>query len=143
MEEKFTVEDLKKIIPRITQGFTDYTGVKPVSIEEGRCVCELEISENHLNPIQSVHGGVIYTMADVAGGIAARSMGTQNVTTMNSSISFLNPGLDCKKLTATAVVIKSGKKTTSVEVDITNESGKLLSKVISTYFNLDANRKTK
>lgn len=143
MDEKFTTEDLKKQIPWMMQGFTTHTGIVPVSIEEGVCVCELEIKDHHYNPIKSVHGGVTFTLADVAGGFAARSVGNKNVTTMNSNITYLSPALHYKKLIATATVIKRGKKTTTLEVEITSEIGKLISKVISTYFNLDADLNTK
>ena len=137
MEEEFSIEELREMLPLFHVGFTDYTGIRAVSIEKGKCICELEIEKHHLNPISSIHGGVLYTMADVVGGFVCRSMGHKCLTTMNSSISFLNAGLNCKKIIGTGTAVKSGKSTATVEVDITDQDGKLLTKVISTYFILD------
>ena len=138
MEEEFSIEELREMLPLFHVGFTDYTGIRAVSIEKGKCICELEIEKHHLNPISSIHGGVLYTMADVVGGFVCRSMGHKCLTTMNSSVSFLNAGLNCEKIIGTGTVVKAGKHTTTVEVDITDDKGKLLTRVISTYFILES-----
>lgn len=45
-----------------------------------------------MNPIGTVHGGCLFTLADAVCGIAASSLGGI-CTTVNSNIQFLNAGL--------------------------------------------------
>ena len=63
------------------EGFGKEVGIKFVDISEGYAKCEIEIDERHLNPGKSVHGGCIYTLADIVGGVAAWSRGNYVVTT--------------------------------------------------------------
>lgn len=49
------------------------TGIIPVEIGEGFAIFELEPAEWHYNPIGSVHGGILSTLADSALGCAVRT----------------------------------------------------------------------
>lgn len=137
MEKNYTLEELKEDLEALTRGFTGYAGIVPVEVDEGYSVCEVEIQPHHFNPMNGAHGGLLYTLADVTGGLACRSLGYRYITTMNSSVSFLRPGLNYKKIIGTGRVIKAGKRSTTVEVEITGDDGTLLTKVISTYFMLE------
>ena len=137
MSEKFTLEELNELLPILMDGFTGHSGVYPVSIEEGRAVCGIKIEKHHLNPVNGVHGGCLYTLADVVGGLACRSAGYKCITTMTSSVNFMRAGLDCEKITGTGTVLKAGKNTITVDVEISDDKGSVLTKVISTYFVLD------
>ena len=54
-----------------TNAFARSIGLGLTFLEEGHAVTEMDITENQLNPIGSVHGGCLYTAADVAAGGAA------------------------------------------------------------------------
>ena len=49
-----------------TNAFARSIGLGLTFLEEGHAVTEMDITENQLNPIGSVHGGCLYTAADVA-----------------------------------------------------------------------------
>ena len=68
------------------EGFGKEVGVKIVDISEGYAKCEIEIDERHLNPGKSVHGGCIYTLADIVGGVAGWSRVTNEYYNMGSKI---------------------------------------------------------
>lgn len=76
--------------------FGDLAGVRIVEIREGYARTELEVKPEFLNPIGSVHGGCLFTMADITGGSAAVSHGEQ-VTTADADIRYLRPGINVKK----------------------------------------------
>ncbi len=110
-------------------------GMNVVEMGPGWVIGEMELEEKHMNPIGSVHGGIIFTFADSMGGTAACTRGNL-VTTSNGSINFLNAAIGAKKLIAHAKEIKAGKTLMYYDVEITTETGKLIAKANMEYFNL-------
>ena len=108
-----------------TNAFARSIGLGLTFLEEGHAVTEMEITENQLNPIGSVHGGCLYTAADVAAGGAAISFGDV-VTTVDSSFRYLRPGLNTTRIKADAVAVKHGKHLTVIQVNVFNQNDTLL-----------------
>ena len=108
-----------------TNAFARSIGLGLTFLEEGHAVTEMDITENQLNPIGSVHGGCLYTAADVAAGGAAISFGDV-VTTVDSSFRYLRPGLNTTRIKADAVAVKHWKRLTVVQVNVFNQDGTLL-----------------
>lgn len=104
-------------------GFNKAVGVVTTEISEGYAKAEAEIGPQHINPIGSVHGGVLFTIADITAGAAATSRG-RYMTTMSSNMNFLRPAINCKKLTGETREIKVGKQVCVYEVLITDETGR-------------------
>lgn len=116
-------------------GFIHEIGMEVLEIREGYARELLRVHPTHVNPIGSVHGGVIFTLADTVGGTAAISRGRM-VTTVSGNINYLNPAIDCEELIGEAREIKVGKKMGVYEVTITNETGKTIAVATMTYFYL-------
>lgn len=55
--------------------YANLLGIRIIDIQEGYAKGEIMIYENHINMINSVHGGCIYSLADTVGGSAAVSRG--------------------------------------------------------------------
>ncbi len=108
-----------------TNAFARSIGLGLTFLEEGHAVTEMDITENQLNPIGSVHGGCLYTAADVAAGGAAISFGDV-VTTVDSSFRYLRPGLNTTRIKADAVAVKHGKRLTVIQVNVFNQDDTLL-----------------
>lgn len=117
------------------QGFNREIGIVITELGEGWASGELVITDDHRNYVGSVHGGVLFTLADTVGGAAALTEGNR-LTTVNGDIHYLSPALAVEKIVATGQVIKSGKTISVVEVKITDETGKLLTTSTMTYYNL-------
>src|SRR2546421_11107152 len=86
-------------------------GFRVVSIEAGLAVFELEVDPaRHGNPMGTVHGGVLCTLADSAMGMAyAATLGAdETFTTLELKINFLRP-VWRTTLTATARVVQAGR----------------------------------
>ena len=116
--------------------FARRMGLFVTEMREGFAVARMKITEEMRNPIGSVHGGCIYTVADVACGAAASSYGMQ-VTTLTSAFNYLRPGLDtCDEIIGTATVIKHGKRVSVIEVEITDQEGTVLSQGVFNYMSL-------
>lgn len=127
--------DLQKMRELVEVGFTKYSGIKVTHLEEGRAVCEMEITANHLNPLHTVHGGAVYSLADVVGGISTRTLGG-NPTTGSSTINYMRPTIGCTKLIGDARVLKLGKTISVVEIAIYDQNNREVARVMSNYFDL-------
>ena len=129
--------DYKKIIEtrNASNAFANMIGLKITDISEGFATSHMDINENFINPINSVHGGVLFTIADVTGGAAAASHGYQ-ITTVDSSFHYLRAGLDTSSLTASAREIKHGKKISVYDVSVYDQDNILLAEGIFTYMSL-------
>lgn len=115
--------------------FGNLVGVKVVEIREGYAKTELEVRPDLLNPINSVHGGALFTMIDITGGSAAASHG-ENATTVDADIRYLRPGIGVSKLTCEAKEIKKGRQLLIYKVDVSNEKGDVLATAMVTYMSL-------
>lgn len=128
--------DYEEIRRLRNQGFAKDIEFSTTCIREGYAYGELDIQERHLNPIRSVHGGVLFTMADTIGGAAASSYGKWP-TTVCGNINYVNPAINCRKLYAQASEIKAGKRSAVYEIKITDDRKRLIAVATLTYFYVD------
>ena len=96
------------------------TGIVLEDVKPQYAICSLKIEEKHKNSVGVVMGGAIYTLADFAFA-AASNIGQPLTVTLEGSITYLNPA-KCERLTAKTVCEKSGSKTCSYRVYISDEN---------------------
>jgi acyl-CoA thioesterase len=70
--------------------FAALNGIELVSVEEGRALARMELTEDHNNFLGTVHGGAIFALADVAFAAAANSHGNRSMA-FHISIEYLGP----------------------------------------------------
>lgn len=104
--------------------FAEYNGIKILEIQKGNARVKMDITENHLNGVGIVHGGAIFTLADLAFAAAANSHGNISVG-INASISYMEAGTG-KFLVAEAQEVSRNPKLSSYTVRITNENDNLV-----------------
>lgn len=115
--------------------FIPWLGIKVIEMKDGYCKGELEVRPEFANPLGMVHGGCIFSFADTIGGLAATSRNPKvKVVTLNSSINYLKPATDTKKLIAESKEIKYGSKIAVYEVNVYNDEKELLANVNLSYF---------
>ena len=88
--------------------FAHFVGIELISVKNGHAVARLELKEHHLNGLNIIQGGVIYTLADFAFAAAINSCGIATVG-ITSGISYFKAPVG-KIITAEAIVISSDKK---------------------------------
>ena len=120
MSEKI-IEFLKK------DRFAVYNGIKLLQAEPGYAVAKLDITDNHLNGLDVVQGGAIFTLADLAFAAAANAHG-QATLSINANINFFKstPG---KTLIAEAKEVSATNKIVNYNVDVFDEDRELLARV--------------
>lgn len=126
--------DLEKYIQYYIENnhFMREIGIRPIVLKNGHSEVELEIQENSLNINGTLHGGVIFTMADVAAGCAARSHGI-SVTTLSSNINFIKAA-QSGRVRAIADEMHKGRTTGVYRVDVFDEKDTLLAIGTFTFF---------
>ncbi len=96
--------------------FAAFAGIKLIKVEPGYALTQMEITDNHLNGVNIVQGGAIFTLADYAFAAASNSRG--NVTVgINATISYFKSPKG-KVLTAEATEISGSKKICGYNVDV-------------------------
>lgn len=116
-----TCEELNELHEK-QQGFIAKTGVRITELKEGYAKGRIILDVSCNNPMDYVHGGCLFTLADTVGGHAAMSYG-QAVTTLSAEIHYMNPVVDSEYIEAEACVIKNGKTISVVEVTIRDDKG--------------------
>ena len=84
----------------------------------------MDISDEHLNGIGTVHGGALFTLADFTFAVAANSHGRVTVA-INANISYMK-AVSRGKLTAEAREISLNPKLATYTIDIIDEDGELI-----------------
>jgi len=87
---------------------------------------ELELHPDSLNCWGTPHGGALFTMADVAAGMALLTRRQEVTFTVSSSIEYLSAAPGTGKLTAVGAVEKMGGHMGFSRTDIRDESGRLI-----------------
>jgi len=117
-------------------GFRRLIGLEAKELHDGYARMELTIGPEHLNSGGSVHGGILATMIDHAGGIAgcfcAETGSSRKAVTISLTTSFL---AGAKHGTVTAIGRKrpGGRRIFVSTTEVTDESGRLLAVGEATY----------
>lgn len=100
-------------------------GIRMEDHGAGWCKLSLKIGEAMLNAYGSAHGGVIYSLADVAFAVACNSRGNKAVA-LSMSIHYRRPAAAGDLLTAEAREESLGRTTALIRIRITRQDGKLV-----------------
>ena len=101
--------------------FAEHAGIEIEDVGEGYARARMTIRDCHLNGVDLVHGGAIFTLADLAFAVASNSHGTVAVA-INVSISFVKAARE-GVLTAEAREVSRNPKLASYSVTVTDEDG--------------------
>lgn len=113
--------DIKEFFKR--DRFAEYCGIELVEVQPGSAKSEMVIKDEHLNGLNTVHGGALFTLADFTFAAAANSYGTATVA-INVSITYMT-AITKGKVTAVAREISRNPKLSTYTIDIFNEGGEV------------------
>ncbi len=98
-------------------------GLALVDCGEGRATLELDIGRDHLNFNGTCHGGIIFTLADMAFGLAGNSQGVV-AAAIGASITYHASVRESDRLTACASEISRSKRLASYVVEVVRQDGR-------------------
>ena len=103
--------------------FNKNNEIKVVDFGDDFCIVEGELCEKTMNPWGMAHGGFVYSMCDVAAGVAVSRLKRKGVT-LSGNMYYLRPSKGTK-LRAEGKIIKEGKTVVLVETNVYNDENVL------------------
>lgn len=117
-------------------GFQTHTGYRVTAWSAGRAVIEMQVAPFHLNRHGVVHGGMLVSLLDVAGGHAVTFCDVPGrmrlATTIALATTFLAParrGL----LRAEGWLRGGGRKTVAITAEVVDDTGTLIALAQGSY----------
>ncbi len=115
----------------------EVVGFKMIAQEDGRAVVLFTPTARHVNPMGTLHGGILCDIADAAMNAAYLTtlQDGETFTTLEMKINYLKP-VWRSQLRAEGWVVKAGKTIGLAECDIYDETGSLVARATSTCMTL-------
>jgi uncharacterized protein (TIGR00369 family) len=98
-------------------------GLEVESVGDGRAEVSLELDERHSSMEDELvaQGGVVFTLADFAGGMALVSLVDRQLPTIDMRIDYLRPATG--DLRAIGTVLRNGSDSGVVDVTVEDDAG--------------------
>lgn len=114
-------------------GFAGRLGARVEASEDGSARIAFEVTDEHLNPAGTLHGGVLATLVDTAMGTAVRSAtGEDDVpATSQLTVTYLRPGTT-GPLVVTGRLRTRGEHLTVCEAEV-EQGGKAIGHAVATF----------
>ncbi len=105
--------------------FAQLLGIEVDEVREGYCKLHMTVRDDMLNGFGNLHGGVTYSLADTAFGLACNSQGRFSVA-LSVTIDYLEAGAVGDILTAEVTEESLRNKISIYIIRITNQKGVLI-----------------
>jgi acyl-CoA thioesterase len=124
----------KSATSKPTNRFCDLIGLHFTAMEKGFCRTELMITDSHLNPYGTLHGGVVYSLADtgMGGSLSTLLEEDEQCATIEIKINYLK-SMRSGRLVCETRVIHQGKNIAFLESVIKNPEDKLVATATGTF----------
>ena len=115
-------------------GTVKQMGITVEEAEPGRVLLKMIVKPHHKQVHGVVHGGVLATLADTAGGMATHTTGldTPRSATIEMKINFLE-AVDKGTVSAEARVVRRGRHIAVIDCDVWDDH-RLVAKALMTFF---------
>ena len=117
---------MPKQVPRNVKGFNpfaDLVGLQVILGEHGRSQCTLVVTDELMNPYKVLHGGVLYTLADVCMATALYSHldETETCATIEIKMSYFAPVRE-RTVVCDAIVAHKARRIAFLECELKNDN---------------------
>lgn len=126
-----TVEEVNNYYKEIN-GFDYNNGIIIDKFDKEEVIAHIEVSDKSLNPWKTIHGGLLFALADTSVGMLCYANGSESVT-IDADINYLKPCIKYAK--AVAKKIKIGKTISLYTAEIYNEKDELCAIATMNYYN--------
>ena len=117
--------------------YAKFLGLELGAVANGQVSVHLRVRDELLQNQGVVHGGAVASLIDTASAFAVLSQIDVNerVTTTDLTIHYLRP-VTTGRMTATARIVRGGRRLFVLSVDVTNEADALLATAVTTYIKI-------
>ena len=106
--------------------FLTHNHMYATDLSDGTATVVLPMCEDSLNRWGGAHGGILFSLCDVAMGMAIMTLRQEMVVTVNASIDYLAAAAAGSTLTAVGKVDRMGGKMVFCSSEVTDEAGKVI-----------------
>lgn len=114
--------------------FIAHNHIAVTDLADGEATVTLSLEEDSLNRWRTPHGGVLFTMADVANGMATLTVRQESCVTVNAAIDFIAATDAGQTLTAVGRVRQMGGKVCFCTTEIFDGTDKLIVRLNSVMY---------
>ena len=120
-------EDIKNAVKRFLDEseFIRMLKIELMEVDDEHALGRMPFDPKYQNPFGTMHGGSLYSLADTIAGTLANMSG-KAVTTIEGNLHFLEPAWKTEYIYCEAKLRRGGSHIITVDVDITDDRGKLL-----------------
>jgi len=115
-----------------TSPFWDFIGLQLKELKKGYVELYLPYNPNFRNVRDSVHGGIYASVLDTSMGMAGRTLGSDEVMTIQMNIQFLKPIVE-GGIYSEASVISESRSTALIEGRLFDEDKNLIAHSVGTF----------
>ncbi len=101
--------------------------IEILDIKQGFVKAKMLVTKEILNPYGSVHGGCLYSLADIVTGVAACTYGYYS-STINGSMDYILPAMNTEYIICESVQIRQGRHVALYEANLYDDKGQLIDK---------------
>lgn len=134
-----TIDEIKGFFKK--DKFAAMLGIAIDKADIGMCESSVNITPNLMNAVGIPHGGLIFTLCDFAGAVAA-NFGGEEAVTIDNSISYLNVATG-NKITAVAKEISRTSRLSHLHIDVCDNNGVHVAFAKSTYYVIQKSKSKK
>lgn len=142
MEQELKQEILPPISPEVQVALRDLVEKNPymqelkidiLEIERGFVKGKLTVTDKVLNPYGSVHGGCLFSLADITAGLAACTYGVYS-STIDGNMEYILPAMDTEYIICEAKEIRQGMHVSQYEADLYDDKHQLVDKATFSFY---------
>jgi acyl-CoA thioesterase len=121
--------------PKPAKGFLELIGLTFVKMGKGFSRGELEITDSHLNPYDTLHGGVVYSMADtgMGGALSTCLEKDERCSTIEIKINYLK-SVRSGRLVCDTKVIHKRKNVAFLESSVKDQEDQIVATATGTFY---------
>ncbi|MBQ2061076.1 MAG: PaaI family thioesterase [Oscillospiraceae bacterium] len=114
--------------------FDNHNGIRVTDVGDGTATVEVDLHPENLNSWSSPHGGLLFTMADVACGMAAISMRQEVIVTVSTGMDFIAAAGGQGVIRAEGRVVHCGGKMCFCAAEVYDGKNTLLCRMNATMY---------
>ena len=111
-------------------------GIEPVVVEPRFLKARFKVNDSLLNPYKTVHGGCLYSVADIVAGTLADFSG-RYCTTVEGNMNYLERADRTEYIYCEAKMVRSGSHLIVVKVKIRNDKERIIDDGSFTFYKTD------
>lgn len=129
------VMQLEQIMRKTVEenAYMQFLGIELLELREGYAFARMKCREELNNPYGILHGGSLYSLADIVAGSAGCMCG-HFVTTVSGNLNFLLPAEQTEYVYCEAVQLRQGKHLSVFDVRIKDDKDRVLDSGEFTFF---------